>query len=36
VRWVSADTTEAEEREGMKKTEGREEGKDEMLHDVTE
>jgi hypothetical protein len=36
VRWVSAEIIDAEEREGMKKTEPTEEGMDVMLHDVTE
>jgi hypothetical protein len=36
VKWVSAETTDAEEREGMKKTEGREEGNGVIIQDDDE
>jgi hypothetical protein len=36
VKWVSAETTDAEVREGMKKTEEREEVLNAMLHDCVE
>jgi hypothetical protein len=36
LKWVSAESTETEEREGMKKTEEREEGKNVIRHDSAE